>query len=163
MRDPGDQPLPDRSGLPGAMRRQPSRRYWRPRSLGSAILLAGAAGLLAALAWSVLRAILELGPGALVVAALGGWGIGASLRQARGSPVLAACIGGLSWLAGLLLTWLLSMAILPGSSRTFSERVAATPFLDWLAPQLGLLEATALVAFVGFAAWSARPSGAVAR
>jgi hypothetical protein len=123
-----------------------------------AVLVAAAAGIASALAWSVLRAVLELGPGSLVVAALGGWGIGTSLRQAGGSPILAAIIGGLVWLAGLLLTWLLAMAILPGSTRTFPERVTATPFLEWLAPQLGLLEAAALVVIVGFAAWSARPA-----
>lgn len=158
MREPGEQPLPDRSGLVSGSRRGPDRRPWRPRSLGIAILVAGAAGIASALAWSVLRAVLELGPGSLVVAALGGWGIGTSLRQAGGSPILATVIGGLSWLAGLLFTWLVSMAILPGSTRTFLERITATPFLEWLAPQLGLLEAAGLVVIVGFAAWSARPA-----
>jgi hypothetical protein len=163
MREPGDQPLPDGSGLEGVSRRRPDRLPWRPRSFGMAVLLAGAAGIAAAFAWSVLRAVLELGPGSLVVAALGGWGIGTSLRQAGGSPILAAVIGGLSWLAGLLFTWLVAMAILPGSTRTFVERVTATPFLEWLTPQLGLLEAAALVAFVGFAGWSARPATRSAR
>ena len=51
------------------------------------------------------------------------------------------------------------MAVLPGSTRTFAERVGATPFLDWLAPQLGLLEAAALLVIAGLAAWTARPAG----
>jgi hypothetical protein len=52
------------------------------------------------------------------------------------------------------------MALLPGSTRSFFERLAATPFLDWLAPQLGPIEILALVVLVGAAAWAARPSGA---
>ena len=47
------------------------------------------------------RGILELGPGSLVVAALGGWAIGSLLRQALGPPLLAAALGGLAWLVGL--------------------------------------------------------------
>jgi hypothetical protein len=163
MGEPGEQPLRDRSGHAGGTRGMAGGRSWRPSSLGQALLLSAVAGVAAAVTWSILRVILELGPGSLVVAALGGWGIGASLRQANGSSMLGACVGGLAWLVGLILTWLLSMAVLPGSSRTFIERIAATPFLDWLAPQLGLLEAAALVIFVGFAAWSARPPNAAGR
>jgi hypothetical protein len=163
MRDPGEQRLTDRSALAGAPSRGRDRLPWRPRSLGAAVLVASAAGLAAALAWSILRAILELGPGSLVIAALGGWGIGTALRQASGPPTLAAVIGGLSWLASLILTWLLAMAILPASTLTFPERLAGTPFLEWLAPQIGLLEVAGLVVFVGFAAWSALPRSRLTR
>ena len=156
MREPGEQPPP---GLPPPetpARRRPDDPRWWSRSLGGATLVAIAAGLAAALVWAVFRAILELGPGALVVVALGGWGIGTAIREAHGPALLAAALGGLAWLVGLLLTWLLAMAVLPGSMRTFTERLAGTPFLDWLAPQFGLLEAAALVVSMGVATWTAR-------
>jgi hypothetical protein len=135
---------------------RPTLPLRQSRSLGAATLLAIGVGLVAALAWAAARGILELGPGSLVVAALGGWGIGRAMRQALGPPLLAAVIGAASWLASLLFTWLLAMVILPGSTRTLPERLAATPFLDWLAPQLGLLEVAALIVLVGFATWTAR-------
>ena len=49
------------------------------------------------------------------------------------------------------------MAMLPGSSRTFLERVEGTPFLDWLAPQFSLLEVAGLVLYVVAALYGARP------
>jgi hypothetical protein len=109
-------------------------------------------------AWAVLRGILELGPTALAAAAIGGWGIGLVLREARAPVLLAASMGLLAWALGLLFSWLLAMALLPGSSRTLPERILATPFLDWLAPQLGLLEILGLSLLVGLAAWTARPA-----
>jgi hypothetical protein len=111
-----------------------------------------------AAAWAVLRGILELGPTVLAAAAIGGWAIGLVLREARAPVLLAAITGLLAWALGLLFSWLLAMALLPGSSRTFPERLAATPFLDWLAPQLGLLEVLGLILLVGLAAWTARPA-----
>jgi hypothetical protein len=111
-----------------------------------------------AAAWAVLRGILELGPTVLAAAAIGGWAIGLVLREARAPVLLAGLMGLLAWALGLLFSWLLAMALLPGSSRTFPERLAATPFLDWLAPQLGLLEVLGLILLVGLAAWTARPA-----
>ena len=112
---------------------------------------------LAAVVWALLKGVLELGPGLLAVAALGGWAIGAVLWQARPAPLPAAAIGAIAWLMGLVLTWLVALAILPDSSRTFIERVESTPFLDWLAPQFGLLEVAGLVVYVVAAAYGARP------
>jgi hypothetical protein len=113
-------------------------------------------GLLAAVAWALLKGILELGFGLLAVAVLGGWGIGFLLRQVRASPLLAVALGTLTWVSALVLSWLLAMAILPGSSRTFIERVEGTPFLDWLSPQFGLIEILSLAMFSGAAAYGAR-------
>ncbi len=48
------------------------------------------------------------------------------------------------------------MATLPASSRTLPERLVATPFLDWLAPQLGLADVLSLLLFVGFGWFGAR-------
>ena len=112
--------------------------------------------LLAAVAWALLRGILELGPGLLALAALAGWAIGALLYQVRGPVLLAVGIAILAWVAGLVGTWLVSMAILPGSSRSFIERLEATPFLDWMQPQLSLLEIGGLILFVLAAAYGAR-------
>jgi hypothetical protein len=129
----------------------------RSPSPGIAILEALAAASLAALAWALLKGILELGIGLLGVAMVGGWAIGALLWQVRASPWLAAAIATLAWLAGLVLTWLLALAILPASSRTFVERVQGTPFLDWLSPQFGLLEIAGLLLYVLASLYGARP------
>jgi hypothetical protein len=131
-------------------------RVAQPWSAGRAIAAAAAVALGTAVAWALLRGILELGLGLLAVAAAGGWAIGASLRRAALSPWLAAALGSLAWLLGLVLTWLVSMAILPGSTRTLLERVSGTPFLEWLAPQLGWLEGVGLALLAGAAAYAAR-------
>jgi hypothetical protein len=107
-------------------------------------------------AWALLKGIFDLGPGLLGVAIVGGWSIGALLRQVRATPWLAAAIATLAWLAGLMLTWLLALALLPASSRTFIERVEGTPFLDWLSPQFGLLEVTGLALYLLAALYGAR-------
>jgi hypothetical protein len=113
-------------------------------------------GLLGAVAWALIKGILEF-PGVLAVAVVAGWAIGAVLWQVRATPVLAALIAGGTWLAGLVLTWLVAMAVLPGSSRTFLERVEATPFLEWQGPQFGPLELLGLLLYVGAALYGARP------
>ncbi len=118
-----------------------------------------AVGLLAACAWALIKGILEF-PGVLAVAVVGGWAIGALLWQVRANPLLAALIAAGAWLAGLLLTWLVAMAILPGSSRTFFERVEGTPFVDWLAPQFGVIEVLGLALYVIAALYGARPRSA---
>ena len=80
VRPPG--PVP-RSSAP------PDHRQASVRSPAASIVLALGIGLLMAAGWAVLRAILELGTGLLVVAGLGGWGIGAALRPATGSRLIA--------------------------------------------------------------------------
>src|SRR5688500_8334053 len=70
----------------GGVRRSTADLVVRPQPapvrgpLPSIILAIGVA-LVAAVAWSILRGILELSVGLLVVSALGGWGIGATLRR----------------------------------------------------------------------------------
>ena len=116
-------------------------------------------GLAAAVAWALLKGVLEF-PGVLAVAVVAGWAIGAVLWQVRATPLLAALIAAVTWLAGLLLTWLVALAILPGSSRTFLERVEATPFLEWQAPQFGVIEVVGLVLYLVAALYGARPRSA---
>jgi hypothetical protein len=117
----------------------------------------GVASLTAA-AWAVLRGVLELGLSALVVSALGGWAIGVVLRQGRAPVRLAVLLGLATWALGLVFSWLLAMALLPSSSRTFLERLEGTPLLDWLSPQIGFLEVAGLLVTVAAAAYGARPS-----
>lgn len=103
-----------------------------------------------ALVYALLRSVLDLTSGLIAVAAGGGWVIGAGVRagawggmahRASGVPVaLAMVLGSVAWVASLLGAWLMAMAILPGSSRSFPERLSATPFLDWLSPQLDVLD-----------------------
>ena len=75
----------------------------------------------------------------------------------RSAPgVVGGALGAACWLAGLVGAWLVAMAILPGSSRTFTERLSATPFLAWLEPQLGLADLLALGLFAVFGVIGAR-------
>ncbi|MFV2062406.1 MAG: hypothetical protein ACC726_02690 [Chloroflexota bacterium] len=127
-----------------------------PRSFAAAVALSIAVMLLAAVAWALLHKILELGVGMLAVAVLGGWGIGATLRGARASSVLAAALAASAWLLGLIFSWMVALAILQSSSRTFLERLQNTSFLDWMAPQFGLLEIVGLIVYVAVAAYVAR-------
>src|SRR6187402_1059518 len=158
MREPGERRL-DRA-RPGSRLRSATPAPW---SLARAIVVALGVGLVAALVWATLRSILDITIGSLVVAALGGWGIGASLRRAGASPLLAALLSLAAWLTALLLAWLMAMAILPESARPFLDRLAATPFLDWLVPQLGIVEIGALVVGVVAALYASRASRADAR
>lgn len=120
------------------------------------MLEAALVGVLAATAWALIKGILEF-PGVLAVAVVAGWAIGAVLWQVRATPLLAALIAAGAWLLGLVLTWLVAMAILPSSSRTFGERVEGTPFLEWQAPQFGVIEVLGLVLYVAAALYGARP------
>lgn len=110
----------------------------------------------AASAWAFFRGILELSVGLLVVAGLGGWAIGVLVRSRDAHPLLAVALAAIAWLLGLVLSWLLALAILPGSSRTFFERVQATPFLDWMSPQFGFVEVLGLIVYVSLAGYVAR-------
>lgn len=107
--------------------------------------------------------------GLLVVAAAGGWAVGASVRRGawagmRHRPsaapeVMGLLLGAATWVVALVMGWLVAMAILPASARSFGDRLAGTPFLDWLAPQLGLVDllCLALAAVLG---WMGARSGA---
>jgi hypothetical protein len=158
MTEPGERRPPGTASRATTARGAGGRwEGFRATSFGVALVEALGVALLAALSWALLLGILELSVGLLGVALLGGWSIGAVLRQVRRSPMLAGSIGALAWAVGLIFTWLVAMAILPGSSRTLAERIEATPFLEWLAPQFGLLEIAGLVLFVAGAAYAARP------
>lgn len=173
---PDEQPRPQPGDArPPALAQAPGERY-RPRSsvpaplerpgLVRGIGLGLLAGLAVAAVSALLRSILDYGVGLLVVAGAGGWLVGAAIRfgawsgrphrASRTPELLAALLGLFTWVAGLLGAWLVAMAILPGSSRTFLDRVADTPFLDWVAPQLGVLNVVELLLLVGLAWYGAR-------
>ena len=136
----------------------PASQRIRPTLPG--ILLALAAVLLTALAWAVLRGILDLSVGLLVVSGAGGWAIGASLRGASRSASTAGGLALLAWLASLALTWLVTRATLPGSSLDLVERLQQTSFLDYTLQQAGVLEVASLVLYAAAAFVSVgRPPG----
>lgn len=127
-----------------------------PWSKLRATVVAAGAGVLAAVAWAMLRSVFDITIGSLVVAALGGWAVGASLRRGGASSGLAVLLSVAAWMVALLLAWLVAMAVLPESTRSLLDRLVATPFLDWLLPQLGIVEIGTLVVWVGAALWSVR-------
>jgi hypothetical protein len=127
-----------------------------------AFVLVAAAAVAALIAFLV--AILDFGVGLIGLAAIGGWAIGAAARAGaggatRGASVRAAAIAGAlgAWVAGYFGAYVLSLLLRPASSLTFGERLAQSPFLDWLSPQFSLLQIVELVLIVGFAWFASRP------
>jgi hypothetical protein len=146
---------------PRHLERPPSERYdTAPRrirerpDLTRALLLGLGAGAIVAIVAALLRSILDVTTGLLAVAVGGGWLVGAAVRSGAwgGEPhrasvtpeLLGAALGALMWVVGLVLAWIVALAILPGSERSLLERLAATPFLDWLGPQVGLADLLSL-------------------
>ncbi|MET0771654.1 MAG: hypothetical protein ABWZ82_01100 [Candidatus Limnocylindrales bacterium] len=142
---------------PGHLGRAPGERYLdatpvireRP-DMVRALILGAFAGILVAIGAGLLRSVLDLTAGLLALAVAGGWVVGAAVRRgawaglphrASAAPeVLGLLLGAATWVAGLVMAWVVAMAILPGSERSLLERLGGTPFLDWLAPQLGLAD-----------------------
>ncbi len=164
---------------PRRLERPPGERYGtsatslreRP-DLVRALALGVAVGLLMALAAALLRSVLDLTAGLVAVAIAGGWLVGAAVRRGAwaGLPhrpsaapeTMGLILGVFTWVAALVLAWVVAMAILPGSERTLTERLAGTPFLDWLTPQLGLADVLGLV-LAGLFGWIGARSAATAR
>ncbi len=159
MTTAGEQRPPTTGPAPPRRRRAEGIDRLRPASLPTALLEAALVALISAIVWAFFKGVLEF-PGALIVAVIGGWLIGEVLWSVRANPVIAAVIAALAWLVGLVLTWVLAMALLQESTRTFLERLQSTPFLDWLGPQFGWLEIGGLVLYVVAALFGARPRSA---
>ena len=125
----------------------------RGLAYGSAMALPFAA------VWAVAAAVLDLGAGLLLVAAIAGWLIGTAaalgaepgtIRRTRDTVTLAVAVSVATWPAATVGAYLLGLAILPGSTLPFVERMANAPFLGTLAQQflpLGPLELGALALF----------------
>lgn len=124
------------------------------------------AGLATVAAMSLARSVLDLSTGLLAVAAFGGWAIGLGVAQGawrgrahppgRRGVLVAAVLATATWLGWLVGSWLVALAIRQGSALDLWERLTQTPLLEWLVPQLGILELAALVLLVASAAYGAR-------
>ncbi len=170
----GERPAPG-DVRPRTLERPPGDRYLPPDAhdplaahpdMVRAALLGAAAALLTAILAAAFNAGINLLVGVAIVAALGGWLIGRAVRYGAwsgrahvASPaplVLAVLLALAAWLAGEIGAYLLSLAALPDSVRTFPERLTALPFLDWLSPQFGPLEIISLFLLAGLAWFSSR-------
>lgn len=154
--------------------RAPGQRYRDPTEdapLARPDLLRGLLfGLLASLgtaaAWGILSSILEVELGLIVVAIIGGWVIGGAVgwgvwsgldhAHSGAAHAMAGFLGGLSWLGGSYLAYLLALLLRPGSDLTFPQRIVAQPFFDWLAPQVSALDFLSVAVLVVLAWRSAR-------
>jgi len=112
-----------------------------------------------------MSAILDVTLGLLVVAVVGGWAIGVAVVRATwrstehpavGTRVIGVACGVLAWLGGRLVDWLVSLAILPGSTLSIGERLVNSPFIVWLTPQLSLIDGGQLLLLAALAWRSAR-------
>jgi hypothetical protein len=129
----------------------------RPR-LARGLAFGALAAVGGSLVWLVAAGVLDLSGGLIVVAGVLAWAIGAAVRAGTWSSaahapdgrsgVSAIALGLLTWLGGTFLVYLYALATLPASSVSFAERLAAQPFLDWLAPQVVPLAPVELAAFV---------------
>ncbi|MGZ6269752.1 MAG: hypothetical protein ACXWMU_04190 [Candidatus Limnocylindrales bacterium] len=155
--------------------RPPSDRFGPPprppevvaTKAGRAVAGGLAGGLVAALLWLVIGGTLDLDAGLVVVAIVGGWLVGggtalgawgrADAAHVTGHiPWLAAALALFTWLAATFLLYLYAEVMLPASSLTLADRLASTPFTDWLAPQFLPLGPLEIVVLAGVSWWSAR-------
>ena len=165
--------MPGEAGpRPRRLPRPPGARYGGPASpvgvagtdRGRALVLGLGAAAVVALAFGVGVGVFDLGWGLLVIAIVGGVAIGGAVRpgawsgqehvedrRLRGAAAVLA-LG--AWGAGALLDHLLGLVTLPGSSLPLPERIAAAPFVDYLAARFGPLELLELVLLAG-SAWRA--------
>ena len=136
-----------------AAARAPARPRWARATVYGLLAAAGGAAV-----WLVAAGLLGLSGGLMVLAIVLAWGIGTAIRVgAWGSAqhpadgrtgVLAIALGVSTWLAGMCLVYLYSLATRPDSALSLADRLAGTPFLDWLAPQLLPLAPVELAAFI---------------
>ncbi len=144
----------------GARADSPAVVVARP-DLVRATILGLAAGLLPAVLTALVLAVLSVTVGLIAIAVLGGWLVGLGVRTgawsgrphppSRAPLALAATLGAITWVAGLVLAWIVSMVTLPASSMGVPDRLVANPFLDWLSPQLGPIDLVQLVLLVSLA------------
>jgi hypothetical protein len=118
--------------------------------------------------FAFLIGVLDLDVGLLVPAAFGGWVVGVSTRAgawpagralpSRAVRGLAIALAAFAWLGGQFGAYVLSLVLRPDSSLTLDQRVAQSSFLDWLSPQLSLLQVLELLLLCGIAWYSSRPT-----
>jgi len=157
------------------LQRPPSDRFGPPPQppvvvatrAGRAVAAGLIGGAAAAVLWLVVGGILDLDAGLVVVAIVGGWLVGGGTALGAWGrtggphhggrvPWMAAALGIVTWLAGTLLLYLYAEITLPASSVTLGQRLATTPFTDWLAPQVLPLGPLEILLLAGVSWWSAR-------
>jgi hypothetical protein len=138
--------------------------------MSRAILAGIGAGVLVSVVYGVLWGGLGITFGLIAVSALGGAGVGVAVRRGawgaaahRSSPAperLGLLLGAVTWAGCMVASWLAAMATLPASARSLLDRLTSNPFLDWLGPQLGVLELFDL-ALLASVAWVTARSASV--
>ncbi len=131
------------------------------RSYGLGLL----AGLAVALVYGLCAELLGLQLGLVAVGFVGGMGIGAAVTRGawQGRPhvtlrrlqIVAALIGLGAWIAGVLIAYLVSQALLPQASTPLLERLSFGRFSDYfvgLDEQIRFIHAAALAA-LAYMAW----------
>jgi hypothetical protein len=113
----------------------------RPRLLRGLAYGIGMA-LLFVLVWTVMAAILDLSAGLVVLGAAAGWLTGTAvalgaepgtMRRQRSTILLAVAVAIGIWIAGTALAYVVSLAILPGSTLDLLGRMANAPLLETVA------------------------------
>jgi hypothetical protein len=98
--------------------------------------------LLFVLVWTVMAAILDLSAGLVVLGAAAGWLTGTAvalgaepgtMRRQRSTILLAVAVAIGIWIAGTALAYVVSLAILPGSTLDLLGRMANAPLLETVA------------------------------
>lgn len=147
--------------------RSPSRRAdGATAQTGRGVLFGSVAAIVVALIWMVAAGLANVTAGLLVLALVGGYGIGTataygSWGEAPHDPLptlrlLGAGLGVAAWLLGTFLDYLIGLAVIPGSTSSLGEKMAAQPYPVALAAQFGLLDVAAIALLAGFAWRAAR-------
>ena len=158
------QPLSHAPGVRYVDRSAPGDSRPGSASLRSAVVYGLAASVGVAVLWMVGEALVDLTYRMVAVAFLGGWAIGAATgygawrgREHAAEPRVRRLAAGAAlgtWLLGTFLAYVLALAIIPGSSSSLAEKIAAQPFPQALAAQLSPLDALELL-LLGVMAWPA--------
>jgi hypothetical protein len=123
------------------------------RPIGNGLLVA----LGTALVWAFLSAGLGFHPGLLVVAAFGGWLIGASVRPiGAGSWRIAVVLAVATWVLASILDFAFSQILLPGAVTPLASRLTPGAYLDYLSGTFDVIAAISIALLVLVAWRSAR-------
>ena len=164
-RQPGDR-QPERRLLerPPGERYAPVAKTPAPPSVARAAAAGALSAATLALAWGLAEGELGLDIGLLVLAAFGGWLVGASVRwgawrgrdrrRVTGLRALAATLAILVWPVAQAAAWVATRATLPESSLDLAGRLASTPYLTFVGDTVGPA-ALAEVFLLGLIAWLA--------
>ena len=141
------------------------RRLDRRRALGG-FDLGALAAIAVAVVYGLLWTVIQLHLGLIAVAVMGGWLIGGAVARGawakerhfadRRLRAMAAVFGGLAWLGGAAVGYLLGQVLLPQATTSVSERLSFAGFADYLVGVYDLVHGIALATLVYFSWRSAR-------